>query len=148
MTISRDFTVAVFVVNNNRVLLHWHKKLQRWLPPGGHIEPNELPDDAAVRETLEETGVRITLLGHDDYVESDGDPRRLCRPAGIQLESIAPGHEHIDLIYFAAGEPAEDLPEVGWYAPSEWDALSLTEEVASWCLRALDAVASTVDTIP
>jgi 8-oxo-dGTP pyrophosphatase MutT (NUDIX family) len=147
MTTTRDFTVAVFVVNNNRVLLHWHKKLQRWLPPGGHIEPNELPDEAAIRETLEETGVRITLIGYDDYAESDGDPRRLCRPAGIQLETIAPGHEHIDLIYFAVGEPAAPLPEVGWYAQSEWGGLRLTGEVASWCLRALDAVATAADTI-
>jgi 8-oxo-dGTP pyrophosphatase MutT (NUDIX family) len=128
--------------------LHLHKKLQLWLPPGGHIEPNELPDDAAIRETLEETGVPIKLLGYDDYVESCGEPRRLCRPAGIQLESIAPGHEHIDLIYFAAGEPVEPLPEFHWYAPAEWDRLHLTGEVASWCLRALDAVAAAADTIP
>jgi 8-oxo-dGTP pyrophosphatase MutT (NUDIX family) len=148
MTTTRDFTVAVFVVNNNRVLLHRHKKLQLWLPPGGHIEPHELPDDAAIRETLEETGVPIRLLGYDDYVESFGEPRRLCRPAGIQLESIGPGHEHIDLIYFAVGEPVEPLPEFRWYAPSEWDALHLTGEVASWCRRALDAVASAEDTIP
>jgi hypothetical protein len=46
-TPTRDFTVAVFVVHQGRVLLHFHEKLRRWLPPGGHIEPNELPDDAA-----------------------------------------------------------------------------------------------------
>jgi ADP-ribose pyrophosphatase YjhB (NUDIX family) len=32
------------------VLLVYHRKLAMWLPPGGHVEPNELPDDAAVRE--------------------------------------------------------------------------------------------------
>ncbi len=140
MTSSRDFTVAVFAVDNGRVLLHWHKKLGRWLPPGGHIEANELPDDAARREALEETGVSISLIGYDDYVALSGDPRRLCRPAGIQLEPISPGHEHIDLIYFAAGAPDGLLPEVGWYSPSEWEALGLTAEVESWCLRALAAV--------
>lgn len=148
MTTTRDFTVAVFVVHDGCVLLHRHKKLQRWLPPGGHIELNELPDEAAIRETLEETGVRISLIGYDDYVESEGDPRRLCRPAGIQLEAIASGHEHIDLIYFAAGALAAPLPEVGWFGPSEWDALRLTDEVTSWCFRALDAIALTADTIP
>ena len=58
---TRDFTVAVFVVWQGCVLLHPHRKLGLWLPPGGHIEANELPDEAAVREVLEESGVRIVL---------------------------------------------------------------------------------------
>ena len=60
---TRDFTVAVFVVHRERVLLHLHEKLNRWLPPGGHIEPNELPDEAAKREVFEETGVAAALVG-------------------------------------------------------------------------------------
>ena len=46
MELTREFTVAVFVVHDDRVLLHFHRKLSLWLPPGGHIEPNELPDEA------------------------------------------------------------------------------------------------------
>lgn len=141
MTTTRDLTVAVFVVHGGRVLLHWHEKLQRWLPPGGHIELNELPDEAAIREVLEETGVHATLLNDDDYVERDqSEPRRLCRPAGIQLESIGPGHEHIDLIYFAIGEPSAPMPRVEWRDPSEWAVLNLTHEVESWCRRALESM--------
>ena len=48
--ITRDFTVATFVIHERRVLLLWHPKLAMWLPPGGHIDPHELPDEAAVRE--------------------------------------------------------------------------------------------------
>jgi 8-oxo-dGTP pyrophosphatase MutT (NUDIX family) len=140
MTTTRDFTVAVFVVHEGRVLLHWHEKLGRWLPPGGHIEPNELPDEAAAREVFEETGVAIRLHDDEDYVSLPDEPRRLCRPAGIQLEAISPGHEHIDLIYFASGEPAAAPPKVGWYAPDEWGGLGLTREVESWCRQALDSV--------
>ena len=55
--IERHFTVAVFVVWQERVLLHRHAKLGMWLPPGGHIEPDELPDDAAVREVEEEYAI-------------------------------------------------------------------------------------------
>ncbi len=48
--ITRDWTVATFVVHEDRVLLLWHRKLSMWLPPGGHIDLHELPDEAAVRE--------------------------------------------------------------------------------------------------
>src|SRR3954453_11174183 len=140
-TPSRDFTVAVFVVHDERVLLHFHRKLNRWLPPGGHIEPNELPDEAAVREVFEKTSVIAALLpegGLDLF--APGLPAQLCRPAGIQLEDIAPEHQHIDLIYFAIGEPAVARDEVGWFGPSEWATLNLTDEVVAWCEAAIRAV--------
>lgn len=133
---TRDFAVAAFVVHDGRVLLHWHAKLQRWLPPGGHIEPNELPDEAAVREVLEETGVHVRL---DDAPETAPDlprpgvPRPLARPAGIVLTAIAPGHEHIDLVYFGTGAPAGDRVGVGWFRAADLPALNLTDEIADWC---------------
>src|SRR5919204_293822 len=120
--VLRHFTVAVFVVHDDRVLLHFHRKLGKWLPPGGHIDPNELPDEAAVREVLEETGIHCELVAESGVaVES---PRQLARPEGIQLESIAPGHEHIDLIYFARpiGGAIAESPEcdnAGWYRLDE-----------------------------
>jgi len=140
---TRDFTVAVFVVHAGRVLLHHHRRLDRWLPPGGHIEPGELPDEAAVREVWEETGVRAALL--PDYgiaVDALGQPRQLCRPAGVQLAAIAPGHQHIDLVYLATGQPAEPRPDIGWYAPTEWPALALTDEVLAWCTLAVERLAT------
>lgn len=66
--IPRHFTVAVFVVHEGRVLLNVHPKLGIWLPPGGHIELNELPDEAAVREVQEETGVQAELVGNRAWV--------------------------------------------------------------------------------
>jgi len=138
--VTRDFAVAVFVVAEGRVLLHWHAKLGRWLPPGGHVEPDELPDDAARREVWEETGVRARLDG-TPQAEADlprpGEPRPLCRPAGVLLTAIAPGHQHVDLVYFAAGEPAETREGVGWFAADELPALGLTAEIAGWCAAVL-----------
>ena len=147
----REFTVAVFVVHDGKVLLHWHHKLQRWLPPGGHIEPGELPDEAAVRETAEEAGLVVEVI---DAVPAPipllaEGPRRLAQPLGIQLENIAPGHQHIDLIYVArvcaGGEStpraAADDPESrpGWFAFAELDGLGVDEEVAGWARAALAA---------
>ena len=78
---GRHFTVAVFVVWEGKVLLHLHRKLGMWLPPGGHIERDELPDDAAVREVFEETGLRIELVR--EKREDVSDPAQLYRPAGV-----------------------------------------------------------------
>ena len=95
-SVTRDFTVATFVVWRDQVLLLLHPKLKRWLPPGGHVEPNELPDEAAVREVREETGVEVRLIG--ERALDVASPRQLVRPEGVQLEDIAPGHQHIDLV--------------------------------------------------
>ena len=142
-SLSRDFTVAVFVVHEGRVLLHFHKKLDRWLPPGGHIEPNELPDEAAVREVLEETGVTCTLSGGKRMSYDDPSlPLQLVTPAGIQLEQIGSDHQHIDLIYFATGSPAKPREQVGWYALNELGPLALTDEVLAWCQLAVESAST------
>jgi len=141
--VTRDFTVAVFVVHQGRVLLHYHARLGMWLPPGGHIEPYELPDEAAVREAWEETRIAIELVGERalplEY------PRQLIRPEGIQLEDIASGHQHIDLVYFARPRDADPVipadlavrDRVGWYALEEMDALGVHEAIRSWCEKAV-----------
>jgi 8-oxo-dGTP pyrophosphatase MutT (NUDIX family) len=160
---EREFTVAVFVVQEGRVLLHWHRRLARWLPPGGHIDAGELPDEAAVRETLEETGLAVELL---DAPRADappgasggaaapgGGPRRLVQPLGIQLEDIPPGHQHIDLIYLArpahpagAGdlraEAANPEGRPGWFAPAEWRALPVSDEIDRWATAAVATAAA------
>ncbi len=145
VTISRDFTVAVFVVHQNHVILHPHAKLGIWLPPGGHIEPDELPDEAAVREVQEETGVAVELIGERGIdIDYPGQPVQLVRPEGIQLESIGVDHEHIDLIYFGrpVGYPVRLPPLIDgmvWVGQEDLPVANLTSEVRDWCDRALAA---------
>ena len=79
-------------------MLLWHNKIQAWLPPGGHIHPNELPEAAAVREVLEETGLEVELLGQREQWAAGVEVLR--RPECILLEDISDGHQHVDLIYF------------------------------------------------
>ncbi len=152
---EREFTVAVFVVHEGSVLLHWHRRLQRWLPPGGHVDPGELPDEAAVRETLEETGLEVELLdvswGRPDLDLPVDGPRRLTQPLGIQLEDIAPGHQHIDLLYLARprresapggelrAEAGNPHGRPGWFRPSEWRSLPVTAEIDRWATAAVAA---------
>lgn len=149
MTLTRDFTVAVFVIHDGHVLLHPHKKLGIWLPPGGHIDAPELPDEAAVREVMEEAGIAIDLLGERGIQTDDPNmPLQLVRPEGIQLEHIGPDHEHIDLIYFArltqpplVGMP-DVLPPMRWVQHNDLLDLDLTAEVRAWAQRALATVSS------
>lgn len=145
-TTSRDFTVAVFVVDAGRVLLHLHRKLGKWLPPGGHIEPDELPDEAALREVEEESGLVIELMGTQgipsDYPD---DTVQLVVPAGIQLERITPGHEHIDLVYFArirrVASPSDPFESFQWFALDDLNSIPVTGEVRGWCDRAIRELA-------
>ena len=147
MTLERDWCATTFVVWRDRVLLHRHPKLGMWLPCGGHVDPNELPDDAAVREVREEAGIDIELVGKPGI--DVAEPRQLLRPRGIQLEPIRPGHEHIDLIYFGrprepydgrlAGHAATD-DSFGWYGADELAALDLSDEVRAWSAAALRAL--------
>ncbi len=98
-------TVYVFDKTGTNCLMLKHKKLQKWLPPGGKIDPNELPDTAAIRECLEETGVKIKLIGEKTPVTGG-----LIRPDGIQLNTIIPNElDHIDLIYLAQPEQDTEL---------------------------------------
>jgi ADP-ribose pyrophosphatase YjhB (NUDIX family) len=144
--VTRDFTVAVFVVHMDHVLLHPHRKLGIWLPPGGHIEPNELPDEAAIREVDEESGLHVELVGEYGVEVNDPTaPLQLIRPRGIQLENISPGHQHIDLIYYArpTGVPVDTLPPVlegmRWMSEDDFASIELTPEVETWSRKALES---------
>ena len=98
MPSKKEFVVAGYVVRGDKVLLIHHKKLGMWLPPGGHIETNETPEEAVVREIREETGFDVEVVR-----EVAGHPHTnveiLAQPKHIQLEDIKGTHEHIDLVY-------------------------------------------------
>jgi 8-oxo-dGTP pyrophosphatase MutT (NUDIX family) len=136
LSVTRDFTATAFVYWQGKTLLHKHKKLGLWLPCGGHIDAHELPDNAAIREVYEESGVEIELVG--ERALSIHEPRQLVRPRGLQLEFIQEGHEHIDLIYFARpiktylGYLREDDPTLGWYSARDLETMDVTEEIKAW----------------
>lgn len=137
----RHFTVAIFVVHNRMVLLLKHRKLNMWLPPGGHMDEGELPDQAAIREVKEETGLDIVLVG-DKGLEISY-PQQLIIPRGIQVEEIEPGHQHIDLIYFATVKGKveftmnKESKEMGWYSLENLP-LEVNEEIRLWCNKAIN----------
>lgn len=134
---QRIFCVTIYVINRHRqfVMLH-HRKLDKWLPPGGKIDPHETPDESAVRECWEETGLRIELIGSKAPVEGG-----LYTPYGIQLNPIVPQKkDHVDLIYFGKPTLGEQLQlsereaiDIGWFSLEKIRTLSTFPSVIQWC---------------
>ena len=122
----RHFTATAFVVRDNATLLHWHRRLQQWMPPGGHIEPNEDPVEAVLREVHEETGLVAEIITAGAALPFDY-PEQLPPPYTILIEEIpGPGepHKHIDLIYFCrtvdgGAHETRDDPTLRWVDEAE-----------------------------
>src|ERR1700741_4569761 len=110
-----DFTVAIFVVQDHKVLLIHHRKLNQWLPLGGHIELDEDPEQAALREAKEESGLDVELLG-DRPPTTEPGTRALLAPRFLDIHRITETHEHIGMIYFARPRDASVVLEL---APTE-----------------------------
>lgn len=115
------FTASAVVLSGRGVLLHKHKRSGDWLQPGGHIDGNELPVDAAIREALEETGIEAR--------NPAGGPQLL----NVDVHYTVNGHIHYDLAYLleSSGEdpqpPEGESPDVGWFSVE--DALDITDDV-------------------
>ena len=72
----------------------------KWLPLGGHIELDEDPEQAALREAKEESGLDVELLGERPPTTSPGT-RALIAPRFLDIHRINDTHEHIGMIYWA-----------------------------------------------
>ena len=122
MGVERHFTVTGFVVHEDKTLLHWHRRLQMWMPPGGHIEPDEDPVTALLREIGEETGVSAEVVPAPPRFSFDY-PGQVAPPFTILLENSAePGsaHGHVDLIYFCRPLDGDKLQPAAAAAVLVW----------------------------
>ncbi len=101
-------TASAFVISSRGVILHRHRRLDMWLQPGGHVDPGETPPDAALRETLEETGLLARHL----------DPVNLFH---VDVHPGPRGHTHYDLRYVLVAPPndpspaLDESPDVYWF---------------------------------
>ena len=125
MGLPKDFTVTVFVVKGEEVLLVKHKKLGLWLPVGGHIDDGEHLEEALEREMMEESGLKVDLVA-ERFDETKGEGvMPMPIPFQVQLEHIDGKHEHIDFIYAAkylGGEirlAEKEHEDIKWFSLEE-----------------------------
>src|SRR5205085_11845860 len=93
MDIHEATAVYVFTPDFERLLFIRHRKpplAGRWLPPGGHVDPGETPEESAVREVLEETGQSVVLLDLTPHFPREVGPRvtRIHAPLLVQVEDL------------------------------------------------------------
>ena len=118
MEVTRHFTATTIIVYDGKALLHLHKKLKLWLPVGGHIDRDELPEEAAVREVKEESGLDVTLFQSDMLIDFK-EAKQLNRPQHILLENINPYHQHIDFIYLGRPTGGTENGDFHWFTLTE-----------------------------
>lgn len=121
---SLCYTVETFIVHNGAVLLRLHDKYHIWLSVGGHIEPGEDPNQAALREVKEEVGLDVELCGN---CLPFGDRSLLVSPKYIDRHRVSDTHEHVGLVFFARSKtrdlniPKQEMAECRWFSEQELD---------------------------
>jgi ADP-ribose pyrophosphatase YjhB (NUDIX family) len=146
--VERQFVATAFVVDGDSTLLLYHRKLQMWLPPGGHIDEGETPDEAVIREVREETGLEVEIVPDEGAPgPTDAGVVQLNRPRLVQLENIPDPkgfHQHIDLVYFCRvtggrlQPDAQELEELRWFTYEELFDAGITHEVRETARRAIE----------
>jgi 8-oxo-dGTP pyrophosphatase MutT (NUDIX family) len=125
METTRHFVATVYVVHDGATALHHHDKLEMWLPPGGHIDRDELPHEAAAREVREELGLDPTLVAPQGDLSSP-TVESLPQPQSFLLEDINTcdgevGHQHVDFVFYGAVESRNITPGQGEQPVDDWE---------------------------
>lgn len=146
-----DFTSEVFVVYKNKVLLRKHDKFKEWLSVGGHIELNENPNQAAIREVKEEVGLDITLDQSLKPQREEDNTKDLIPPYFLNENKIDENHTHVTFVYFAASNTdqisetieRERSEDCRWFTREELLAnQEIKPSVKFYALKALEKLSS------
>lgn len=130
----RHFTASGIVISDDfdHVLLIEHRKLGCWLYPGGHIDPDEDPVQAVLREVSEETGITCQITAETRF--SHPETTVLAAPFTICVQDI-PGdattapHQHIDMVYVLRPVSGQATPQMAEVAGCAWIPLAKVTEL-------------------
>lgn len=149
-----DLCAEAFVVNDGAVLLRLHEKYDIWTGPGGHIDPGEDANEAALREVKEEVGLEVKLVGPLGWQKTDTDTNAdLIPPIFVNRHKINDHHDHSAFIFAAKADSREINPrneeeksvQCIWVTKAELEKLRiedsrLHEEVYRYASAALDLI--------
>ena len=142
-----DFTASAFIVHEDKILLIHHKKLDTWLQIGGHIELDEDPDEAMMREIEEECGLKVEFIGEMAPCSNSETTKSLMRPHFINIHKINDTHRHCDLGYvFRAITTEPQLEEdgahdIGWFTYEELCEMNTFENMRELAKASLEIAA-------
>ncbi len=139
-----DFTVEVFVVYKNKLLLRMHDKHHIWCSVGGHIELDEDPVQAAIREVKEEVGLDIKLAG-DVFATNDEHYMNILPPRYLGKNFVNEKHTHIAMVYFATSDTDKlkdahsehEKAETKWVTIEELNKMDLVPNIKFYAEEAL-----------
>jgi 8-oxo-dGTP pyrophosphatase MutT (NUDIX family) len=123
-----DFTVGIFIVFDNKVLMVNHPRYDLWLAPGGHVELDEDTDETLFREIKEETGYKaheVEVLSEKPQINSsDRGFKALFTPNFMDVHEANAPHRHIALVYFVRAKhgkytKSNEHTEAEWLSMSE-----------------------------
>lgn len=99
------FTASAWILDSERsnTLLIYHKKIQKWIQPGGHADGETNLAKVALKEAFEETGLQSLTLINDDIFDFDFTP--------IEALLDVPAHIHLDVRYAIEADKNEIVLE-------------------------------------
>ncbi|MCF7833998.1 MAG: NUDIX domain-containing protein [Candidatus Pacebacteria bacterium] len=136
-----DFTVEVFIVFQNKVLLRLHEKLGKWISVGGHIEQHENPIEAAKREVMEEVGLEVELFGHHSNISDEDHYEHLLAPRFLaQINNLE--NTKVVSVYFAKTNNDKlvlerDTDQIRWVGIKELDEMDIEPNICFYAKEAL-----------
>lgn len=137
----KHFSATVYVISviegEPRVLLHLHKKHNAWYGLGGHVEENEDPAEAAIREAKEEAGIKVKLLSNPLHRFTYAD--ELPSPILMFDQNINNDHRHIDCIYVGTTTDEIHMKEpYKWFSKEDLESSDLQEDTRYIAKKALE----------
>ncbi len=138
-----QIVVGAYIFNADKVLLIHHKKLDMWLPVGGHIEQNETPDAAVLREAKEEVNLDIEIICTDETPECGNMTPKLATPFHVNVHSVG-DHDHCCLFYVCKVKnqnaevqtSARELKSFEWFSKEQLNDARIPEDVKAIALTA------------
>lgn len=155
-----QLTAAGYVVFNGKVLLVAHKQLRKWLPPGGHLMQDseemfiESPEEAAIREVKEETGLEVEMRGRK-YHAHDSETEMLTVPESMHIHPIDAKHDHLGFDFFCVPKETEEKlkgeERCRWFSEDELKnypsdaALGLPVHVRATAIKAIERSSKSIE---